>query len=187
MALVITGGWLHLGYPQPELNDDVVRLRPWTRDDLGCIEQAGHDPRIPRGTSVPASFTPAEGVAFIERQWSRLTEGLGVSQAITDVGTDQAVGLMWLALRPQPGVVGIGYWLVPDARARGLAARAVDLTATWALGELGVARVEAWVEPDNVASQRTLATAGFEREGVLRNFLTIDDRRTDAVVYSRIA
>jgi len=50
-----------------------------------------------------------------------------------------------------------------------------------------MARVEAWVEPDNAASLRVLGAAGFTREGVLRSFLSYQRRRADAVVFSRIA
>jgi len=47
--------------------------------------------------------------------------------------------------------------------------------------------VEAWVEPCNAASLRVLTRAGFVREGVLRSFLHVGGRRSDAVVYSRVA
>ena len=68
-----------LGYPDPPLTDGVVVLRRWARDDLGCVEEATHDPDIPRGTTVPATFAPAEALAWIERQWSRHDEGTGLS------------------------------------------------------------------------------------------------------------
>lgn len=45
----------------------------------------------------------------------------------------------------------------------------------------------AFPEPDNIASHRTLEAAGFQREGVLRDFLALGDRRADAVVFSRLA
>jgi RimJ/RimL family protein N-acetyltransferase len=49
-----------------------------------------------------------------------------------------------------------------------------------------LARIEAWVEPDNEASQRVLEANGFQREGLLRSFLVLGSRRTDVFVYSRI-
>lgn len=136
---------------------------------------------------MPASFSPSDGLAFIHRQWARLSDGEGVSQAIALADSDRAVGLLWLALRPQPGVAGIGYWLIPCARGEGLAARAADLVTDWAIRQVGLARVEAWVERDNVASQRTLLKAGFASEGVLRNFLQGVHGPADAVVFSRVA
>jgi RimJ/RimL family protein N-acetyltransferase len=170
-----------------ELTDGVIRLRRWREADVGCVEQASADPRIPEGTTVPERFTLEAGLAFIRRQWRRARDGEGVSLAIAEVGGDAACGLIWLPHRPQPGVVGLGYWVVPAARGRGVGTRAVRLAATWALEQPGIARVEAWVEPGNVASQRVLAAAGFTREGVLRSFLAYADRRVDVVVFSRIA
>ena len=56
-----------------------------------------------------------------------------------------------------------------------------------ALSDVGLARVEAWVEPGNSASRRVLTTAGFVCEGTLRSFLSFPTRRADALVFSRIA
>jgi len=174
-------------YPDPELSDDVVRLRCWDEGDLDCVKEASADPRIPQGTTIPPVFTAELGLAFIQRQWSRSETGEGLSLAVADAGTDEARGVAVLLVRPQPGVVGIGYWVVPPARGRGLGTHAVGLLSHWALAEAGIARVEAWVEPENTASQRVLEGAGFRREGVLRSFLSHAERRADAVVFSRTA
>jgi ribosomal-protein-alanine N-acetyltransferase len=175
-----------LAYPDPELTDGRVRLRRWSLSDLTCIEAAATDHRIPEGTSVPALFTDEEGAAFIRRQWSRIQDGVGVSQAVVDAGTDRAVGLVWLGLRPQAGVGGLGYWVIPSARRRGYAAGAVRLLSDWALSALGLDRVEAWVEPDNAPSRRVLLSCGFEQEGLLRNFSRSNGEPRDALVLSRV-
>ena len=179
-----------LSYPGPPdgpLGDGVVRLRPWGEQDLPCVEAAAQDPGIVESTTVPAVYSRAEGLAFIARQHARLTSGQGVSLAITEEATDRAVGLVILQVRPQPGVAGLGYWMVPAARQRGTGSRAVALMSTWGLGAAGFARVEAWVEPDNTASRRLLEACGFELEGRLRSFLALGPRRADALVFSRLA
>lgn len=175
-----------LTYPDPDLTDDVVRLRRWDAGDVGCVREASADKVIPEGTTVPAVFTEEAGVAFIARQLARAEQGEGLSLAITDASTGLAQGLVWLGVRPQPGVVGIGYWVVPAARGRGVARRAVRLATRWSLLQ-GVARVEAWVEPDNEPSQHVLRAAGFHLEGVLRSFLAFGTRRADAGVFSCVA
>jgi ribosomal-protein-alanine N-acetyltransferase len=178
---------VRLTAPPHALADGLVRLRPWTDGDLDCVREAGADPRIPDGTTVPRAFTPDAGLAWLRRQRARAESGEGLSLAVTAEGEDRALGAAVLMLRTQPGVVGIGYWVVPGARGRGLATRAVRLLSSWALGDGGMARVEAWVEPDNAASLRVLAVAGFRQEGVLRSLLSFPDRRADAVVLSRTA
>ncbi|HWH93662.1 MAG TPA: GNAT family N-acetyltransferase [Baekduia sp.] len=176
-----------LAYPDPELTDDVVRLRRWTDGDVGCVREASADRFIVEGTTVPATFTDEAGRAFIARQLARAEAGEGLSLAIADAATGVAQGLVWLGVRPQSGVVGIGYWVVPAARGRGIARRAVRLAARWSLLIQGERRVEAWVEPDNEPSQRVLRAAGFRRERVLRSFLDFGSRRADAVVFACVA
>ena len=182
-----TIGFVAVSYPDPMLSDDTLRLRPWSLDDLDCIREAGTDPSIPPGTTVPSIWTIDAGRAFIDRQRKRLESSEGVSLAIHAVEFDRAVGLVSMMLRPQTGVVGFGYWVVPSARERGFARRAAVLASGWAIGVGGFARIEAWVEPDNEPSRSVLHAAGFELEGRLRSFLAIGDSRSDALVYSRIA
>ena len=164
-----------------------MRLRPWTVGDLDCVRRATADPRILVGTTVPAVFTEEAGTAFLRRQQQRAEAGEGWSSAIADAATERALGLLWLGVRPQPATLGIGYWVVPGARRRGWARRAVLLATDWALAEGGIARVEAWVEPDNAPSQQLLATCGFVREGLLRSSVPSGGREVDVVVFSRTA
>ena len=175
-----------LSYPDPPLTDGAIVLRRWAVADLGCVEEASHDPQIPEGTTVPTTFTEAEGLAWIERQWRRADDGEGLSLAIADASTDEALGAAVLLFRPQPATVGIGYWVVPRARGGGLASRAVALLARWALTDAGLARVEALVEPGNTASRRVLERGGFRREGHLRSYLAFATRRADALIYSLV-
>jgi [ribosomal protein S5]-alanine N-acetyltransferase len=83
--------------------------------------------------------------------------------------------------------MGLGYWVLPEARRRGFASRGARLATAWALGPLGADRVEALVRTDNEPSLRTIASAGFQRDGVRRSFLTFGDERSDMVVWSRLA
>ena len=170
--------------PNPPLTDGTVILRRYEKSDIRCVEEGSHDPDIPTGTTVPATFTVDEGLAWIERQWGRHEEGEGLSLAIADADTNEALGNINLLFRRQPGSVEIGYWLIERVRGSGLGSRAVALLAHWAVVDCGLARVEALVLPDNVASQRVLEKAGFRREGLLRSYLVLDTRRADAFVYS---
>lgn len=67
--------------------------------------------------------------------------------------------------RPTGDVVEIGYGLVPSARGHGYAAEAVRQLMQVAAVE-GVTTIRADTELDNVASRRTLESAGFHQVGV---------------------
>ncbi len=173
-------------YPEPTLRNTRLALREWSEGDLDCVRQAATDVTIPQGTTVPAVYSPDTALAFIHRQWGRLTGTEGISLAIAHPSTDEALGLMVLLYREEKGVVGIGYWVVPNARRQGFASAAAELLSRWALTEIGISRVEAHVQPDNDASKRTLIAAGFRHEGLLRSYLDYATHRSDALVFSRI-
>jgi ribosomal-protein-alanine N-acetyltransferase len=170
-----------------ELRDAAVVLRRWSYDDLACIDEASRDPVIPSGTTVPSPFSDAEGRAFVERQWGRATSGEGLSLAIVDARSGSAAGLVCLLHRQQPGVVGLGYWIVTSRRRRRLAAGSVILLSRWALGLRSVDRIEAHVDPANRPSIRVLDGAGFQREAELRGYFGRDGARSDALLFSLIA
>ena len=140
---------------------------------------------VAHGTTVPVPFTPAAGREFVLRQHRRTEHWQGWS-LVVEGPEGTGIGAAALMLRPQPGVGGIGYWLLAPARGRGLATRAVRLLSDWALGPCGLDRVEAWVEPDNATSVAVLTRVGFLREGRLRSFLVLGGERTDVEVFSRL-
>ena len=177
---------MRLDYPEPELRSDTVRIRKWTHDDLGCVEAAGTDPDIPKGTSVPARYTTEEGRAFVERQWSRNDDGQALALAIARATSNEAVGHISIGLTKVKRQCRLGYWLIPEARRQGIGSSAVHLISRWVLSETDVYRLVAEVHPDNVASRRLLELCGFTLEGTLRSWLWIDDEAHDALQYSLI-
>lgn len=174
---------MELGYPSPDLCDGIVRLRRWEYRDLNCVRLAATDQRIPHGTSVPAVYTDDEGIAFIDRQRHRQERAEGLSLAIEPVATPEASGLIAALFRSQPGVVGLGYWVVPPERGRQLARHAIGLLSRWLLTEGPIIRVEALVAPDNHPSRRSVAACGFSIEGRLRSYL---GDQQDVLVYSLV-
>jgi ribosomal-protein-alanine N-acetyltransferase len=126
-----------------------------------------------------AKQTAAE---ILELNRARWREGTGATFAICE-SDDRCVGHAWVNLSDlRRG--SVGYWLLPEARGRGLATRSVRLLAQWAFRDLGLARLALLTEPGNRASQRIAERLGFRREGVLRSYDENDGRRVDNVVFS---
>ncbi len=177
-----------LAYPDPPLLDGAIRLRPWTLRDLLVVEQASHDPYIPTVTSVPSAYTDEAGRAWIERQWQRLADGQGMSLCVADARTDVALGFVGISFEHRArGRASLGYWVVPAAHGRGIAAAAVRLLSAWAFSTLGIPRLELLVEPDNLASRRVAERADFQAEGILRSFEEFQGRRADLIIFSLLA
>jgi [ribosomal protein S5]-alanine N-acetyltransferase len=166
--------------PDPPLSDGVVTLRPSDDRDLGAIERGTADPDVIRSFGRPTRAA-AEVLELNRQRW---VDGVGATFAICE-HLDACAGLVFVNLAAaRPGNGGVGYWLLPEARGRGLATRAVRLVSQWALRDLGLARLGLYAEPWNRASQRVAERAGFHLEGTLRAYAEIDGRRADFVSYS---
>jgi RimJ/RimL family protein N-acetyltransferase len=79
----------------------------------------------------------------------------------------------------------VSYWLGAHARGNGYMVPTVQMVAEWAFGTLDLARLEASIDPDNIASQRVAERCGFRQEGCLRSSMIIRQtgERRDALVY----
>jgi ribosomal-protein-alanine N-acetyltransferase len=63
----------------------------------------------------------------------------------------------------------IGYWLTADMRGKGIATNAIKLLTEFGFESIGFHRIEALVVESNISSLKTLAKAGYEQEGILRD------------------
>jgi RimJ/RimL family protein N-acetyltransferase len=158
------------------LEDDVIRLRPFTEDDVPAVVAACQDPEIPRWTRVPSPYTEADAREFLAIRSER-------AFAIADRITGELLGAIG-AREEDEGRVEVGYWIAREARGRGVATRALQLLVAWSFEEVGAERVQLITDPANVASQRVAEKAGFQREGTLRSWIEIKGTRRDAVMYS---
>lgn len=77
----------------------------------------------------------------------------------------------------------IGYWVGEPYQGRGYTTAATRAVVGFAFEELGLHRVEAACQPENAASRRVLAKAGFAEEGLARAYLKIAGKWRDHVLF----
>src|SRR5262245_51242970 len=169
--------------PRPPLTDAEIRLRPWERRDVKAVTAACQDPEIPRWTVVPHNYTERHARDFISGTGTDIATGRELALAIVAADDGRLLGALGLSNFDWPDLKAeIGYWVVAEARGRGIGSRAPRLLATWALTELGLERVELLANPRNEASLRLAERAGFTREGVLRRYRRRHGVREDLVM-----
>jgi len=171
-----------ISYPNPPLVAENVALRRWDRRDLPFVREASTDGELLAGTTLPDPFTEDAGRAFIERQWHRVERGEGLSLAIEERGVGVVVGCTTLMLR-RAEVADLGYWLIRDARGRGIGKATVELIVPWGLQKLSVEAIEAFVHSENHPSRRILDASGFSLIGSRRH--TVGRIDEELLVYRR--
>lgn len=151
-----------------------VRLRRWRLEDADDVAVMLDDEHL-----HPWSAMGADLEGWIRRE---VAEATGPSRAICLADDDRALGRV--AVRP-PELASeavrcdavhevdrpageLSYWLVPEARGRGLAYAAVLLMMALVVPDTGLRSVVLDIEAGNVASERLAERLGAERRSPTR-------------------
>ncbi len=172
--------------PQPPAHGS-VRLREFKDSDVEMVLDASTDSYIPLIGSLTSNADRDQAMAYIDRQRGRLGEGKGYSFCIADRTTDSALGMIGLWLCGiEHGRASAGYCVAPMARGRGAATEALIALTTFAWSLPPIHRIEAHIEPWNLASIRAAESAGFEAEGLLGSHQKIGGRRVDMILFAAL-
>jgi RimJ/RimL family protein N-acetyltransferase len=104
------------------------------------------------------------------------------------VATDELVGRIRMTITSRRhGLADLGYVLRRSCWGHGYATEAVRLLVGFGFEVLGLHRLEATCDPENVGSWRVLEKVGFQREGRLRRNLLSHGNWRDSFVYGLLA
>ena len=94
------------------------------------------------------------------------------------------IGLMNHRLILPPRWLEISYGLTPNERGKGYGTEAVQLFVDYLYLSKNIARIQAIINVRNIASQRVVEKAGFQREGTIRKAFFFGDELSDYYLYS---
>ncbi|NVK34420.1 MAG: GNAT family N-acetyltransferase [Rhodobacteraceae bacterium] len=116
-------------------------------------------------------------------------EGRSLAMLLVTAKTNAVIGGVTLA-NIRRGVsqnVTLGYWMGVQNAGKGYMTRAVTAVLPFCYHTLRLHRVEAACLPTNERSMRLLRTVGFRQEGYARNYLLINGRWQDHMLFSCLA
>ena len=159
----------------PTLQYGRVTLRPPAESDVEQIFEACQDPLIPRFTTVPAEYTMAHALDYVQRVADSLELRRELPFVIEfGVGDDKEFAgvISFHTLSLDNHRAEIGYWIHGPMRGKGIGTIAAKMITNYGFTTMGFRRIEAAVDVDNSASQKLLMSAGYNKEGVLRQRVT---------------
>jgi RimJ/RimL family protein N-acetyltransferase len=162
---------------------------PATAHDADAVLAACRDPETQRWMDVPVPYRREHAVAFVSeqsrQQWSSRR---GTPFAIADADDDDRVlgscGLVAVSAREL--VAEVVCAVAPTARGGRVAQRATRLLCDWALTDVGLARLEFYIEPANAPSRAVAERVGAQLEGILRSKTVIRGVRRDMALYALV-
>ena len=162
----------------PTLQNGRVSLRPPAESDVSKIFEACQDPLIPRFTTVPAEYTMAHALEFVQRVPASLELRREFPFVIEFGAGDEKefAGVISLhTISIENHRAEIGYWMSSPMRGKGIGTIAAKMITNYGFLTMGFLRIEAAVDVDNLASQKLLIGAGYSKEGILRQRVTRSD------------
>jgi len=158
----------------------LVTLRPSSERDIDAIFNACQDPVIPEFTTVPATYTLDHAIDFVRSDPFSFAERREL-RFVIDYGNGSDVkfaGVISLhTINIKNHTAEIGYWMEKSMRGKGIGTIAAKMITDYGFRSLGFRRIDGLVDVDNLASQKLLTSAGFQKEGILRNKVSRDDGR----------
>ncbi len=169
----------------PILETERLVLRELTKDDAEAIFACFSNEDVTRfyGQETLERVEQAEQmIEFFNKSYG---EKRGIRWGIERKGTKGIIGTVgfnaWL---PKHRRAEIGYEIHPDYWRKGYTAEAVSKVLSYGFMEMGLTRIGAVVFLENEASNRLLTKLGFQKEGVLRNYMYQNGKACDTNVYS---
>lgn len=172
----------------PVLESERLHLRPIREDDLPDLYAVFADPDVMRYWSTPPMRDMDEARAYLAGISRNFAERTGFKWAITRRDNDRLIGTTSLFRLDGPHHTGeIGYALGSAHWGNGYAAEAVRRTCQFGFEQLGLRRIEADIDPRNLASVRLVEALGFRREGELRARYHVGGEIQDSLIYGLLA
>lgn len=176
--------------PFPVLETERLVLREITLDDATFWLRNFADPEVVELTAFepPADLEGAkeEILRYAVRPFA---QGTGIRWGISFRGSNDLLGTLgyhqWV--REGGNHARIGYEILREQRRKGLMTEAMRAVLDYGFDTMSLNRVEALIDPINVASIRLVEGLGFRREGVLRENTHFRGRFIDDAVYALLA
>ena len=179
----------------PTLKSGTITMRPMRPSDAEDIYRAAQDPTIPKFTTLPenypldlaiefagkraaASFANKTELVFVieDSRLSHDSDSISNSTSSKYPYSNNFAGVMSLHSIDIPNHrAEIGYWLAKEARGKGICTKAAEMITEYGLMTLGFKRIDGIVDVRNEPSKAALLKAGYEFEGIMKNYVTRRD------------
>ena len=165
-----------------------VTLRAVEASDLPDLLEVNGDPQVTRFLPYTTWQSPQDGEAWLARMQALGASGTSLQLVLARRADAKVIGTMLLFKYDEGSSrIELGYALGRAHWGQGLMREAVVAACTQAFDGLGIRRIEAEVNPDNLASCGLLVAVGFALEGTLRKRWVAKGTAYDTNIYGCLA
>ncbi|WP_219834080.1 GNAT family N-acetyltransferase [Paenibacillus sp. R14(2021)] len=169
----------------PRLETTRLRLREITVDDEKDLFDCFSNEQVTRYYGQETFNHSEQAKVLIDFFAKSYIEKRGIRWGIELKGTRGLMGTIGFnAWSPKHKRAEIGYELNPAHWRKGYASEAVSSVIQYGFNEMSLTRIGAVVFIDNEVSNRLLTKLGFQKEGLLRDYMYQNGNAYDTYVYA---
>lgn len=163
-----------------------IRLRPIRQEDIASIHRGLSDPTV---TEYYAVHFPTLEATQEQMDWyaALISNQTGAWFAVEDVTTGAFVGAGGFNDVDSNKKGEIGFWLLPQHWGKGYMSEAMPLLITYGHTDLGLHRIEGFVDHENVKCKRAMDKVGLKYEGTMVDCELKDGKFRSIDIYARVA
>jgi len=171
-----------------EIETDRLKIRLIKESDVPALFAINGDDAVTRFLPYETWKNSADGATWFERTSARLSAGEADQFVIVLRETGHIIGTCLLFRFDRASArAELGYVLARRYWGAGYMLEALQALIGFAFAQMGLRRLEAEIDPRNVASARLLRRLGFVREGVLRQRSSTKGEITDSGLYGLLS
>lgn len=153
----------------PDLHTPRLRIRALAPTDLHDLMDVNGDSEVTRFLPYATWADTQDAMSWFNRMQALRDSGAGVQLVLQSQESARVVGTVLLFKLDEPSArVELGYVLARTNWRQGLMKEALSALIMHCFDVVKLRRIEAEVNPDNIASDRLLAALGFVLEGRAR-------------------
>ncbi|OUL06426.1 GNAT family N-acetyltransferase [Bacillus spizizenii] len=169
----------------PVLETDRLTLRQIKDQDAEAIFACFSNHEVTRHYGIENKGSIEEALSMVQSFAGLYQEKRGIRWGIERRDTKELIGTIGFhALAQKHRRAEIGYEIIPAHWRNGFASEAVSEVVSYGFAALGLTRIGAVVFTENEASNRLLVKMGFQKEGVLRQYMYQNGIPYDTNMYS---
>lgn len=168
----------------PTLETERLILREITEADTAGIFACFSNKEVTRYYGQEPLKNEEDAKGFVDFFAQSYREKRGIRWGIELKSTREFIGTIGFnALSLKHKRAEIGYELLPQHWRKGYATEVITKVLEFGLNDLGLTRIGAVVFVENIASNQLLLSLGFEKEGVLKQYMYQNGIAHDTYVY----
>ncbi len=168
------------------VNDKIELTEVRDNDKLSLIRYLNDAAVFNNTLTIPSPYTEASADFFLNLcRESEKNHGFINNFAIRERATGNLIGGCGRFVK-DIYKDEIGYWLGEPFRNRGIMSAVISTLCQHLFDTTDLVRIEAFVFCDNFASAKILEKSGFEKEGLLRQYVSKNGAFKDVFIYSKL-